>query len=86
MSKELDYLAVHPDNKGKGVGTALVEAGIQYAEKVGLPIFVLAFKAGLGIYTRLGFKEVQRLIQDDSQFGGKGEYGAYFMVYDVKSA
>lgn len=45
----------------------------------------MAFKAGLGIYRRLAFKEVERVIQDDSQFGGKGEYGAYFVIYDVGS-
>lgn len=80
----MDYLAVHPENKGKGIGTALVESGIQHAEKIGLPIFVLAFKAGRGIYERLGFKEVDRVIQDDTKYGGQGEYGAYFMVYDVR--
>jgi hypothetical protein len=45
----------------------------------------MAFKAGLGIYRRLEFKEVERVIQDDSQFGGNGEYGAYFMIHDVGS-
>ncbi|KAH8694012.1 hypothetical protein BGW36DRAFT_361834 [Talaromyces proteolyticus] len=79
----LDYLAVHPENKRKGIATALVESGIHCAEKIGLPIFILAFKAGRSIYERLGFKEVYRVIQDDSKYGGQGEYGAYFMVYDV---
>ncbi|KAE8149872.1 acyl-CoA N-acyltransferase [Aspergillus avenaceus] len=79
----LDYLAVHPDNKGKGIGSALAASGIRYAEKVGIPLFVLAFKAGRGVYERLGFKEVDRVIQDDSQYGGLGEYGAYFMIYDI---
>ncbi|OKL61737.1 hypothetical protein UA08_02816 [Talaromyces atroroseus] len=79
----LDYLAVHPDNKGKGIATALVESGVKYAKSVGIPIFVLAFKAGVGVYSRLGFREVERLIQDDSKYGGPGEYGSYFMVYDV---
>ena len=81
-SSELDYLAVHPDNKGKGIATALVASGVRQADKMGLPIFVMAFKAGRGVYARLGFKEVECIIQDDSQFGGKGEYGAYFMVYE----
>ena len=80
---ELDYLAVHPENKGKGIGTALVESGIRHAEKIRVPIFAMAFKAGRGIYTRLGFKEVNRVIQDDSPYGGAGEYGAYFMIYDI---
>jgi hypothetical protein len=50
---------------------------------MGVPIFAMAYKAGLGIYTRLGFKEVERVIQDASKFGGKGEYGAYFMIYNA---
>ncbi|KAI1388509.1 acyl-CoA N-acyltransferase [Hypoxylon trugodes] len=80
---KLDYLAVHPENKGKGIATALVESGIRHAEKIGVPIFVMSYKAGRGVYERLGFKEVDRVIQDDSQYGGKGEYGAYFMIYEV---
>ncbi|KAF2964112.1 hypothetical protein GQX73_g9475 [Xylaria multiplex] len=80
---KLDYLAVHPENKGKGIGTALVAHGIRQSEKMRLPIFAMAFKAGLGIYTKLGFKEVDRVIQDNSQWGGVGEYGAYFMIYDL---
>jgi predicted N-acetyltransferase YhbS len=79
---ELDYLAVHPKNKGKGIATALVMSGIEAANKMGLPVFCMAYKAGLGIYSRCGFKEVERIIQDTAQWGFEGEYGAYFMVYD----
>jgi hypothetical protein len=50
---------------------------------MGVPIFAMAYKAGLGIYTRLGFKDVDWVIQDASKFGGSGEYGAYFMIYDI---
>lgn len=82
----LDYLAVHPESKGKGIGTALVESGIKHAEKIGVSIFIMSFKAGRGIYARLGFKEVDQVIQDDSPYGGVGEYGAYFMVYDIPKA
>ncbi|KAI0005821.1 hypothetical protein F4779DRAFT_633168 [Xylariaceae sp. FL0662B] len=71
-----------PKTKVKGsIGTALVQSGIHQAERMGLDIFTLAFKMGRGIYERLGFKEVERMIQDDSAYGGLGEYGAYFMVY-----
>lgn len=54
-------------------------SGIAQAEKMGVDIFVLAFKAGLGIYQRLGFKLLDQLVQDDSKYGGKGEYGTYFL-------
>ncbi|KAI8960877.1 acyl-CoA N-acyltransferase [Daldinia sp. FL1419] len=80
---KLDYLAVHPENKGRGIATALVESGIKHAEKIGVPLFTMSYKAGRGVYARLGFREVERVIQDDSKYGGKGEYGAYFMIYDV---
>jgi GNAT superfamily N-acetyltransferase len=53
---ELDYLAVHPNNQGKGIATALVESGIRYAESSRLPLFVMAYKAGRGVYARLGFR------------------------------
>ncbi|KAI0851887.1 acyl-CoA N-acyltransferase [Daldinia vernicosa] len=80
---KFEYLAVHPANKGKGIGSALVESGIRHAEKIGVPLFTMAYKAGRGIYERLGFKEVERVVQDATKYGGTGEYGAYFMVYDV---
>ncbi len=53
---------------------------------MGIDIFILAFKAGRGVYKRLGFKIVDQIIQDDSMYGGPGEYGTYFMVYDVESS
>ncbi|KAI2464592.1 acyl-CoA N-acyltransferase [Annulohypoxylon bovei var. microspora] len=83
---KLEYLAVHPENKGKGIATALVEGGIKFAEEIGVPVFVMSYKAGRGVYERLGFKEVDRVIQDDTEYGGKGEYGAYFMIYDMTTS
>ncbi|KAJ7830140.1 acetyltransferase [Mycena olivaceomarginata] len=80
----LEYLAVHPNNMGKGIATALVESGMRQAKTMGLPVFIQALKAGRGVYEKLGFKEVWRIIQDDSMYGGTGEYGVYLMVYDVK--
>ncbi|KAB8238757.1 uncharacterized protein BDW43DRAFT_296194 [Aspergillus alliaceus] len=64
---KLDYMAAHPGNKGKWIGTALVTSGMRYAEMARAPIFCMAFKAECGVYARLG----------------AGEYGAYFMMYDV---
>jgi predicted N-acetyltransferase YhbS len=75
-------LAVHPENQGKGVATALVQSGMRQAEKMGLNIFVLAFKARVGVYKRLGFHIERELVQDDSMYGGKGEYAVYFMIYE----
>ena len=75
-------MAVHPENKGKGVATALVESGMRQAEKMSLDIFILAFTAGVGVYKRLGFHIERELVQDDSMYGGSGEYGVYYMIFE----
>ncbi|KAK3331710.1 hypothetical protein B0T19DRAFT_85721 [Cercophora scortea] len=80
---KLDYLAVAPENWGKGIASALVKSGVEAAEKLGLPIFVFAFKEATGVYRRQGFVERERSIQDDTKFGGNGQYNVYFMVYEV---
>ncbi|KAE8411997.1 hypothetical protein BDV36DRAFT_288268 [Aspergillus pseudocaelatus] len=82
---KLDYLAVHPKGKGKGIATAPVASGIKVAESIDVPIVTMSYKAGRGVYTRLGFEEVDRVIQGDSKYGGAGEYGAYFMIYNVNT-
>ncbi|KAL5319711.1 hypothetical protein ACEPPN_012767 [Leptodophora sp. 'Broadleaf-Isolate-01'] len=80
----LDYLAVHPEQQGKGIGTALVQSGMREAEKLGLDIFIVAMKAGMGVYKRLGFRVERVLVQDDEKYGGLGEYKTYFMVLEQK--
>ncbi|KAK4450599.1 acyl-CoA N-acyltransferase [Podospora aff. communis PSN243] len=79
---KLEYLAVYPERQGQGVGTALVESGIRKAEELGMPIFVMGFDVSRNLYLRLGFREVESVLQDDRKFGGDGNYNAYFMVYD----
>jgi hypothetical protein len=56
---------------------------MRQAERMQIPIFVFAFKAAQGIYLRLGFTEVDRVLQDDTAYGGDGQYNVYYMVYDV---
>lgn len=82
----LDYLAVHPENQGRGIATALVESGMREAEKLGLDIFVTAFKAGVGIYKRLGFRILKDFVEDDSKFGGPGEVYFALMIYEQKDS
>lgn len=55
---ELDYLAVHPDDQKKGVASALVQSGLKQAGKLCMPVYVNAWKSALGLYSKLGFEEV----------------------------
>lgn len=82
--KVLDYLAVHPDNRGQGIGSMLVNSGIKEARKLGLDVFVHGMKAGLGVYKRAGFRLVDQMNLNDSEYGGKGEYGSYFLVKEAE--
>lgn len=71
---------VHPDYRCQGVATLLVESGIAVSENLGVDTIVMAYKAAVGLYRRLGFEMLEYLVQDDSAFGGEGEFGAYFML------
>jgi ribosomal protein S18 acetylase RimI-like enzyme len=75
---------VHPDNQDKGIGTALVQSGMEQAEKLGLDIFIYAKKQGVGVYKRLGFRVERDFVLDDSEYGGTGEVYAALMIYEQK--
>jgi GNAT superfamily N-acetyltransferase len=52
----LDHLAVSPERRGEGVGAALVELGVGFARRDGVPAFLeTARPENVGYYERLGF-------------------------------
>ena len=53
-----------------------------------MDVFVLAFKAGYGVYKRMGLIEIDRVVDYDQVLfpGGDGEYGACFFVSKVYGA
>lgn len=55
------------------------------AEKLGLDIFVHAFRSGRGLYKRLGFRIAAEITQDDSMYGGTGEFWNGMMIFDQKA-
>ncbi|KAL4968076.1 GNAT family N-acetyltransferase [Aspergillus stella-maris] len=79
---QLEYLAVHPSHQGSGIGTSLVKSGLSFADEHGVPVYTIAFSSGRGIYTRLGFREVARVVQDLAPYGGEGQYATFCMVMD----
>lgn len=70
----LDYVAVHPDNQGRGIASALVQHGIKKAKELGLEVFVLAFESGFRLYEKAGFKTLETIDQDVSKIGGTEHY------------
>lgn len=79
----LAYLAVHPDNQGKGIGTALIKHGLAKAEELGFDVFVVAFAAGFKVYRNTGFQYLSSIIQDATRVGGNDHYAIEFMEYVV---
>ena len=63
----LDHLAVAPEHRGEGLGTALVELGVGFARRDEVPAFLETARPGnVGYYERLGF----RVVADEHAPGG----------------
>ncbi|KAK6855854.1 hypothetical protein PG995_008005 [Apiospora arundinis] len=76
---ELDYLAVHPDDKGRGIASMLVKNGVAAAETMNVDIYMMAYEAGLNVYKKFGFEVLELNIQDLEKWGGEGPYATYMM-------
>jgi ribosomal protein S18 acetylase RimI-like enzyme len=57
----LGLLGVDPKYQRRGIGAKLVKHGFSIAREGGLPMALEATVAGRGLYSRLGFKTIQRL-------------------------
>jgi ribosomal-protein-alanine N-acetyltransferase len=70
----LQRLAVHPDHRGEGIGTALVEDGLRWLERRGVASVVVNTQehnqAALSLYERLAFvREPDGLVVLERAFG-----------------
>jgi len=73
----LDHLAVAPEHRGEGLGTALVELGVGFARRDEVPAFLETARPGnVGYYERLGF----RVVADEHAPGGGPRL--WFMRFD----
>lgn len=73
----LDHLAVAPERRAEGLGTALVELGLAFARRDGVPAFLETARPGnVGYYERLGFHLVA-----DERAPGNGPR-LWFMRFD----
>ncbi len=53
----LQYVGVHPDAQGQGLGRAVIGAGLEHADGEGLTVVLeTAKEANVGLYQRLGFE------------------------------
>ena len=53
-NRNLIALATHPDHLRKGVASALIEWGLQEAEKQGIPVLIESVPHAVPVYERSG--------------------------------
>lgn len=76
----VDLLTVKPAFQRQGVATLLVKSGCEIADVYHLKAFVMATPAGLKVYEGQGFKVVETVSTDYSQFGGIEPNVHHFLV------
>ena len=73
----LDHIGVDAEHRGGGVGTALIQHGLAFAERDGVPAFLETGRSGnVAYYERRGFRTVT-----DADAPGGGPH-IWFMRYD----
>ncbi|GES62065.1 GNAT family acetyltransferase [Aspergillus terreus] len=69
----LQVLVTRPSYQRRGVGKALVMAGVEEANRLGLSAWLEATPAGHGLYQKCGFRDVGQPVEMDlRQYGGEG--------------
>lgn len=77
---ELDYLATHPDHQRQGIASTLVASGVQVADRLGLPIMMVAMGGrAVSVYMKHGFKILEEKSQSLKPWDCDGTYDTYIL-------
>lgn len=67
----INYLTVLPAYQRLGLGSKLLDIGLEEADKLGASVFLVATERGEGLYRKKGFLEVERFEIDMKPHGGE---------------
>ncbi|KAE8548901.1 hypothetical protein TMatcc_010238 [Talaromyces marneffei ATCC 18224] len=76
----LDYLTTNPVFWRRGIGSMLVQSGLKVADQHAIKTYVMSEPAALKLYLNLGFKLVETVSTDYSQYGGTEPMVHYFLI------
>ncbi|KAJ5355864.1 Acyl-CoA N-acyltransferase [Penicillium concentricum] len=79
----LDYLTTDPSFWRRGIGRMLVQSGLQIADQQGIKTYVMSEPAALKLYLSLGFRLLDTVSVDYSQYGGTEPMVMYFLVREL---
>lgn len=81
----LKLLAVRPEYARKGVGTLLLEHGLEKVDRLGLPAFIHAGVQAKALYERYGFESVGEMPCNALDYGGRSDGRHWCMVRAPRS-
>ncbi|RDW61146.1 GNAT family N-acetyltransferase [Aspergillus mulundensis] len=82
---ELETLFTHPGYRGVGVASALVQWGVELADRLGMRVYFEAAGEGRPLYERFGFEVVRVGEFDAAEYGGVGRHVYTFMLRQPKT-
>lgn len=77
---ELDHLGTLPSHGRRGIGGMLLDRGVVQANALRLPVFIMAYPHGTGLYVKHGFKLISTVILDYSKHSDIGPQTVSFFV------
>lgn len=76
---------MRPDHQHRGVGSMLVRSGAEAADRLSLPIALIAMGAkAAAMYKKVGFELLDELSIDLRPWGRDADYDTYIMVRPAK--
>ncbi len=72
LTKDLNILAIHPDHQRKGIGSAFIRKGLDDADRDDARTYIEASVAGLPLYLKFGWKEIDKIVVDVGKIDGRG--------------
>lgn len=80
-----DFPATLPAYRGRGIGTELLRWGIKMADSLQTRIYLEATSAGLPLYHKYGWQQVEELMLDLELYGDVGKEAFTLMIRDPVS-
>ncbi|KAK1141715.1 hypothetical protein N8T08_008813 [Aspergillus melleus] len=80
----LQVLVIHPDYQNRGIGTQLLNHGLEEVEQLKLPAWLEASDEGVHVYMKCGFRDVQDdIVIDMKKYGRAGLRNGICMLRDA---